>query len=128
MRRPLLPTVTTGADVGREKPPIVTTQQLRRLLGGPRPPWLVFAADRETFSHGHIPGSLTATDDQLLAALPLGAAVVVYGENRQAQRAEELTTRLITTGREARWYPGGLQAWTAAGLTTEGPDESGKSP
>jgi rhodanese-related sulfurtransferase len=114
--------------VRQERPPIVTTQQLRRLMDGPRPPWLVFAPDRGTFSQGHIPGSLAASDDQLLAALPIGAAVVVYGENRQAQRAEELTTRLLNAGRDARWYPDGLQAWTAAGLTTEGPDESGTSP
>ena len=112
----------------QERPPIVTTRQLRQLLGGPRRPWLVFAPDRETFSHGHIPGSLTATDDQLLAARPRGALVVVYGEDRQARRAEGLTTRLMATGRDARWYSGGVQAWTAAGLTTEGPDESGTSP
>lgn len=110
----------------QERPPTVTTEQLRQLLGGSRPPWLVFAPDRET--HGHIPGSLTATDHQLLAALPGGALVVVYGENRRAQRAEELTTRLMTTGRDARWYTGGLQAWTAAGLTTEGLHESDTSP
>jgi rhodanese-related sulfurtransferase len=124
----VLLTVTTGADVRQEQPPIITTRQLRRLLDGPRPPWLVFAPDTETVSQGHIPGSLIATDDQLLAALPRGAPVIVYGENRQAQRAEELTTRFITTGRDARWYPGGLEAWTASGLTTEGRDESGTSP
>lgn len=100
-------------------PAVVSTSQLHRLLTGSSPPWLVFAADRAAFSEGHIPGSLTAADALLLAALPTGAPVVVYGEHQAAERARALVTRLTATGRDARWYPGGLQSWAAAGLPVE---------
>lgn len=103
----------------------MSTPQLRRLLAGSGPLWLVFAPDRAAFSDGHIPGSLTATDAQLLAALPGGTPVILYGEHRGAERARALAARLATAGRDVRWYAGGLEAWSAAGLPVEGRCEDG---
>lgn len=68
----------------------VSTVELHRLLVSGGPLWLVFVPDRAAFSDGHIPGSLTATNEQLLAALPSGAPVVLYGEHQDVEHARTL--------------------------------------
>lgn len=101
-------------------PPTISTEGLHRLLSGGAPLWLVFAADRAAFHDGHIPGSLSATDAQLLQALPAHSPVVVYGEDHAATRAKALAADLTAAGRDARWYAGGLRGWASAGLPLEG--------
>jgi rhodanese-related sulfurtransferase len=100
-------------------PDTVSTLELHHLLTSAAPLWLVFAPDRVAFAAGHIPGSLTASDAQLLTTLPTGTPVIVYGEHRAVTRARVLAAELAATGRNARWYAGGLQAWGAAGLPVE---------
>lgn len=100
-------------------PDTVSTVELHHLLAGAAPLWLVFAPDRAAFSAGHIPGSLSATDAQLLMTLPTGTPLVIYGEHQAVTRARALAAELAATGRDARWYAGGLQAWAAAGLPVE---------
>lgn len=103
----------------QDSPDTVSTEELHHLLASAAPLWLVFAPDRTLFSAGHIPGSLTATDAQLLVTLPTGTPLVIYGEHRGATRAKALAGELAATGRDARWYAGGLHAWAAAGLPVE---------
>lgn len=100
-------------------PATVSTELLRRLVAGDAALWLVYAPDQSAFAEGHIPGSLTGTDEQLLAALPAGAPLVVYGEDDRAGRARDLAAQLSHVGRDVRWYAGGLRAWSAAGLPVE---------
>ena len=97
----------------------ISTEELRRLLSGGAPLWLVYAPDHAAFSDGHIPGSLSATHDQLVAALPSGAVLVVYGEHPGARRARDLAVVLSLTGHVVRWYADGLRAWSATGLPVE---------
>lgn len=100
-------------------PDTVSTRELHHLLTSAAPLWLVFAPDGVAFAAGHIPGSLTASDAQLLTTLPTGTPVIVYGEHRAVTRARDLAAELAATGRDARWYVGGLQAWATAGLPVE---------
>ena len=100
-------------------PPTISTDRLHCLLTGGAPLWLVYAPDSAAFRDGHIPGSLTATDAQLLEALPAGTPIVIYGEANAARRARTLTAKLAGTGRDARWYAGGLRQWTSAQLPIE---------
>lgn len=102
------------------RPPTVSTAELSRLLAGPAPPWLVYAPDHAGFQHGHIAGSLSAGDQQLVLALPRGADVVTYGEHDRTRHARALAVALRAAGHAARWYDGGLRAWAAAGLPVDG--------
>jgi len=101
-------------------PPTMTTAQLRRLVNTAEPLWLIYLPDDHGSSPGHIAGSLTTNDEDLLAALAGATPMVFYGEHNHAVRARTLATRFASEGRDARWYAGGLQAWTAAGLPVEG--------
>lgn len=104
----------------RQEPATLSTEELHALLAAGAGTWLVYAPDCATFIDGHIPGSLSATDAQLLAALPKDAEVVVYGEDAGAMRAKALAVSMQATGRPVHWYDGGLNAWSAAGLAVEG--------
>ena len=106
-------------------PPTVSTTQLRGLLESAGPLWLVFVPDGADPSAGHIPGSLVTADEALLAALPRGTPMVLYGEDAQVTRSPALVLRLAAAGRDARWYAGGLQAWAADGLPVERSPELG---
>lgn len=109
----------------QDGPRTVSTAQLRRLLAAGGPLWLVFVPDHATFAAGHIPGSLIATDEQLLRALPAGTPMVIYGEGPHATAARSLAAELAATGRDARWYAAGLLAWAAAGLPVDGSPGAG---
>lgn len=101
-------------------PPTVSTDRLHRLLSAGVPLWLVFAPDDASFRDGHIPGSLAATDAQVLEALSADTPIVIYGEAHDARRARSLAAELASTGRDARWYVGGLHEWASACLPVEG--------
>lgn len=101
-------------------PPTITTEQLRRLVAGGEPLWLVYASGNPRPSAVRIPGSLTTADEDLLASLVPTTPLVVYGNDAHAVRARALASRFMRVGRGARWYAGGLDAWTAAGLPTDG--------
>ena len=101
-------------------PPTMTTAQLRRLVNSAEPLWLIYLPDHPGSSPGHIAGSLATNDEDLLAALAGATPMVFYGEHHHAVRARTLATRFASDGRDARWYAGGLHAWTAAGLPVEG--------
>ena len=105
----------------QDRPSSISTEELRHLLAGGAPLWLVYAPDHATFSDGHIPGSLSATHDQLLAVLPDGAVLVIYGEHPGTRRAQNLAAALAVSGHTVRWYADGLQAWSATGLPVERP-------
>ena len=105
-------------------PPTVSTTRLRELLESAGPLWLVFVPDGDP-SAGHIPGSLVTADEELLAALPRGTPMVLYGEDAQVTRSPALVDRLAAAGQDARWYAGGLQAWAADGLPVERSPELG---
>ena len=111
--------VTTGADV-YDAPPTMTTAELRRLMNSAEPLWLIHLPDDPDSSPGHIAGSLATNDEDLLTALTDATPMVFYGEHSHAVRARTLATRFASQGRDARWYAGGLRAWTAAGLPVEG--------
>lgn len=105
--------------MSHDRAPTITTTELRRLLASGDPLWLIYLPTEATFSTGHIPGSLTTDDEELLAALPNETPIVFYGEGRHDRRAEALALRFDAAGRDARWYSGGLREWAAAGLPIE---------
>jgi hypothetical protein len=109
-------------------PPTITTAQLGRLVNSAEPLWLIYLPDDPGSFPGHIAGSLAANDEDLLAALAGATPMVFYGEHSHAVRARTLAARLTTQGRDARWYAGGLQAWSAAGLPIEGQPGSSDDP
>lgn len=111
--------VTTGADM-HDGPPTITTAELRRLVNSAEPLWLIDVPDVARSWHRRIAGSLATNDEDLLAALAGATPMVFYGEHSHAVRARKLATRFASEGRDARWYAGGLRAWTAAGLPVEG--------
>lgn len=110
--------LTTDSDM-QKRPPIITTAQLRRLVASGEPLWLVYVSDDPAPPPVRIAGSLTTTDENLIAGLIRNTPVVFYGENTYAVRARMLTTRFTSQGEDARWYADGLEAWTAAGLPTD---------
>ena len=119
MSEAVLESVTTGTDMSHDRAPTITTTELRRLLASGDPLWLIYLPTEATFSAGHIPGSLTTDDEELLAALPNETPIVFYGEGPHDRRAEALALRFDAAGRDARWYSGGLREWAAAGLPIE---------
>lgn len=106
--------VATGSDV-QKTPPTITTAELHRLVGRAEPLWLIYAPDDPGSGRGHIPGSLTTTDEDLLTALSAATPMVLYGDNAHATRAQTIAAGLASQGRDTRWYPGGLRAWADAG-------------
>lgn len=106
--------------------PTVTTAELRHLVASAEPLWLVYVPDDPASSPAHIAGSLATTDDNLLAGLAGATPMVLYGEDSYAVRARTLAARLASEGGDARWYVGGLEAWTAANLPVEGRSGSGE--
>ena len=110
----------TSGGGGQKMPPTITTAQLRRLVASGEPLWLVYVSDDRSRPPVRIAGSLTTADEDLLAALVRNTPVVFYGVNSYAVRARSLASRFTSEGEDARWYAGGLEAWTAAGLPTDG--------
>jgi len=106
----------------------MTTAELRRLINSAEPLWLIYLPDDPASFPGHIAGSLATNDEDLLSALANATPTVFYGEHKHAVRARTLATRFASEGRDARWYAGGLQAWTAAGLPVEGQPGTGDDP
>lgn len=116
--RVLVFSITTGADVPT-LPPTVTTTELHRKCVRAEPLWLIYVPDVPGIAPSQIPGSLTTTDEALLAALATETPMVLYGDDKRSRRARTLASRLSARGRDAWWYVGGLEAWIAAGHPLE---------
>lgn len=101
-------------------PPRVTTAELHRLLVRAEHLWLIYVPDVSGITPRQIPGSLTTSDEGLLAALAAETPMVLYGDDHHSRRARTLASRLSARGRDAQWYVGGLEAWIAAGHPVEG--------
>ena len=99
--------------------PTITTAELLRLVTGAEQLWLIYAPDDPGSEQGCIPGSLVTTDERLLGTLADEMPMVVYGDSTEATRAHAIAARFASQGRDTRWYAGGVQAWTEAGLPVE---------
>jgi len=103
----------------QQNPPTITTADLHRLVARAEPLWLIYVPQDPGSQHGHIPGSLATTDEDLLAALAAETPVVVYGDSTDATRAQRIAARFAAQGRDTRWYAGGVRAWIEAGHPIE---------
>lgn len=103
----------------QESPPTITTDELHRLVTRAEPLWLIYVPDDSGPGLAHIPGSLSTTDQKLLAALAAETPMVLYGDNIHATHARTIAASFASQGRDTRWYPGGLRAWAQAGHPIE---------
>lgn len=82
----------------------------------------------EAFAAARIPGArnLRLPDIDIKdpdPALSRYKLLIVYGDNPGSSSARGMVKRLLTAGyKHARLFPGGLDAWKAAGMPIEGTD------
>lgn len=97
---------------------IISTEELKGILERGEPVVLIMAMSDAAFSMGHIPGSINATKAEDLDWLEdLDAPIIVYCTGRDCAASWIASRLMITAGyRNVRHYPGGLAAWSAAGL------------
>jgi rhodanese-related sulfurtransferase len=109
----------------RRSEPTISTEELRAKMQRGDRFFLVEALAEHAYQKGHLPGALSLPRAKVAQLAPTllpdkGAEIVVYCRNLTCRSAGDAARALVALGyARVAVYPGGKEAWGAAGLPME---------